>query len=583
MKKKFYKVLGVALTAMLLSSLFVGLAASPAAAGANIWSPFDTPVEGQDGDWFMESSAEAGPGPMDVALDGTLFAYWDVDEDTNLFRSTNGREWTMCGNPTDDIVDVVIVDIVCSSLDADIIYVTGFYDDDDDRNFDPGDGDFYGVFKSKNQGRSFDTLGSLHTSIPEAGEISCMDVGYIEEAAYVFIGTVGDAGTEEGGVYVLQEAVYGGAWTDTLLADATAHGWDAEDTYVWDIAVSREFEEDQMVMAVVLNTDEANTYVSYKYSGGEWGATEDDAVFDPDGAATEVDESTSAVIWLPDDFSSDDTSGMFELYVGIASDDPDEGDVYRIVIDGAFDRDIGGQPVSARNVTALDGVGGVGGELMLAGTDQAIVYYSTAPGGADWDINDKRPTGEMASAIICADDFEDSGEAWVACSGDDGAVSLTHDGGETHNQVGLIDVDCDYIVDFEPSPNYADDDTCFMVTSEDEFPFDSPDGYWLPQDGDSLWKWDGDYWERISHTSLYPTGAPDEYYDISDVEVSPEFATDDVVVFADRDRARGFRSRDGGALFRAALSSPLGVPSNWVTCWLVIDSSTPLSASIVAT
>ena len=47
-------VLGVVLTATVLASLVVGLAASPAAAGANKWTKFKSPVVGLDGDMFMD-------------------------------------------------------------------------------------------------------------------------------------------------------------------------------------------------------------------------------------------------------------------------------------------------------------------------------------------------------------------------------------------------------------------------------------------------------------------------------------------------------------------------------------------------
>jgi hypothetical protein len=73
MKKKIYKLLGVALTATLLASLMIGLGAVPASADpGNRWSDFDTPSSGQRGDWFMDDDLIAGTRIIKQAIDGTL-------------------------------------------------------------------------------------------------------------------------------------------------------------------------------------------------------------------------------------------------------------------------------------------------------------------------------------------------------------------------------------------------------------------------------------------------------------------------------------------------------------------------------
>jgi len=74
MKSKFYKLMGVALTVVLLASLTVGLAGVPAgAASSNLkFVKFDLPQVGADGDYFLTPGTNVGP--IATSPDGELFA-----------------------------------------------------------------------------------------------------------------------------------------------------------------------------------------------------------------------------------------------------------------------------------------------------------------------------------------------------------------------------------------------------------------------------------------------------------------------------------------------------------------------------
>ncbi len=131
---------------------------------------------------------------LTIAIDGTLYAYVNGLTYT-LYKSTDeGRSWSYKGEVTD-----AIVDIVCSSLDADIIYIT--------------DGSH--VYKSADAGASFSKVADTTLPILDDNEsITCLDVGYdAGDEPYVFIATADTDGGDFGGVYYLPEADSEAEWT----------------------------------------------------------------------------------------------------------------------------------------------------------------------------------------------------------------------------------------------------------------------------------------------------------------------------------------------------------------------------------
>jgi len=73
MKRKFSKILGVALALVMVVSMTVVFAA-PVAAGEEELTAVDLPVVGVNGDWFMTPTI-LSLGPIAKAIDGTLYLY----------------------------------------------------------------------------------------------------------------------------------------------------------------------------------------------------------------------------------------------------------------------------------------------------------------------------------------------------------------------------------------------------------------------------------------------------------------------------------------------------------------------------
>jgi hypothetical protein len=143
-------------------------------------------------------------------------------------------------------------------------------------------------------------------------------------------------------------------------------------------------------------------------------------------------------------------------------------------------------------------------------------------------------------------------------------VSRTTTYGRYWNQISLIEAEINRIIDLAVAPDWDSSETLFMLTQG--WMYDSSPHIYMP--ADSLWRWDGDHWERIFHESLL-SGS----FDTMDyVQVSPEFADDNTVCFANVDLGQAYRSTNGGESFSKALSA---IPSSYdASSWLVIDKNT---------
>jgi hypothetical protein len=266
-----------------------------------------------------------------------------------------------------------------------------------------------------------------------------------------------------------------------------------------------------------------------------------------------------------------------ELYVGIDNNGNDGGDVYWIIGTTVYDLDIDGSE-SHTDITDLDGAGNVGDTYLLAGTEEGQVFNSD-DNGDSWGDAAKEPVtnsdGDGDIYVAVAGDYLDSGEAWASAGGNEGGVHFTRDYGDTWNGIGLLDTDMDTIIDIEPTPDWGNSGAVFVVADRswlgDSDPLYPPP--WNDEEGDHLWKYDGEYWERIFHRYLMDDDDEDTY--IYDVEVSPEWESDDTVLFADRNNNRAYRSTDGGNKFKRCHKQPVEPNgfSSQALSWLVIDDS----------
>ncbi len=540
MKKRIYRVLSVALTVMLLTGLLFGLAATPAAAQTgNKWVKYPTPVAGEAGGWFMSPLIKA-LGPLDVAFDNSALycgAWIDANDDDvqdageiHILKSVKGsntymgKTWTETDySETAGISTDLIVDMVCSPLDANVIYVT----------------DGTTVFWSNNGGTTFEALSSPPIITPNT--ITSIDVGYIGTAPYIFAGTAGDTGSAgDDDVYVCEQAVYGMPWAPLSVETERATALSG-DINVFDVKVSRTFSTDQMVIAVV--GDAVDTYLTLKYGGAQWGATVPDTAFHTSAFVTAA--SGDASIALRDTFDSSRTSGNMVVLCGLDTGAAaPNGGLYTFSWDAQAEYT--GNWTKSRTV-------GAGGAANTYDVYDLDVSGTTTQTGM---ITGKM-TGTGPVYVRFAKDYSTTRNVWAVTNGTNLACSFTTASTTfAWNQVSLIQYDIGTITDIQPTADWF-----FMVTTQ------SVTG--LPNyNGDSLWRHDGKDWKRIYHVSKASWGSPPTYFNaFSDVQTSAAWQTDLTVMVGDLTLAnpRSAYSTNGGDAFTVqSTNAAPGAVNNWL-------------------
>jgi len=568
MKKKIYKIMGVALTLVMVLSLFVFAAPVVADPDVNEWSKFSYPDPGSDGDWFYDEDIEY-VGPMALAINGDLYVYayvdgadWGPDEniDSNIFKSDDdGRTWS-----TTDFADELfdddpgfVVDIVCDSEDEDIVYVaTGF-------PWSPG----Y-VYWSEDGGDSFDAMAPDSLDDVRTGIITSLDATYFGGDVHVFVSTSTWGGN--GGVYYINLESYLVGWTDMGL---WAYGSGDYDAFA--INCAPDFDDSRKVYALVCDPYEPETQIVVN-SGteGVWSQFGED-LLDDDEDELEIEWGSN--ICFPDDFDHD------ELFVAVdgAGGDDGHGSVYRVTDEtaayrlGDYDGDVDADFIS------LELTGDIAATLLLAGTAsdygdddyyyEATVLYSTDD-GESWDAADKPPSGTRWTYVLMAEDFADSGEAWAATSGRQCGVSYTIDSGDLFNQISLINTDmCDNIDDVSFYPDYEDSGKLFMASHH--------------HNRYSLWRYDGEYWERVAEEGVLRRVMDLDDADIELVQVSPDILDTDTLYIVDSyiDDVDGpvlFRSDDEGQSWDELRCQPDNIAWPDIGSWIVIDEDTVIVGGV---
>jgi len=494
-------VVGIALTLVLLASLTVGLAGAPAGAdpGTLKFTTLALPQVGPDGGYWAYPDANVGPiavspdgGILFAAVEDTAYDVWA------LMRSNNGGySWRDLTGFTDPhkIVDVVVSP---DYADDPTVFVAT-------ENFVYQSVDGGSHFFQMNQGWATETITDLDVALDGRGRLAIM------------VGTESD-------VYV--------------LSTATGMTWQAQEigtTYdVLTCAFSPFFADDEGIVAVV--TDGTETLVRFAFfytaGGGGWGADIGDASIK--AANGEDIASTGACIGFPDDFDAWGIDNNI-CFVGIDATDVDPlGDVYKIKLgrSSATDLDIRGiittMQLTETNIYSIDVCGDAEAASILVGTDQGV-YRSTDDGG-DWSGADKSPTGEMAQ-VLMSPDFLTSDIAYAATSGTDtSAFSRTSDGGNSWNQISLIDyghLTDGYTVESLAAAGYNADGTLRMVTHASQ--------------GSAVFERTGGHWERIYFADN----------DVSQVIVNGK----DTLFAVDKTAGKIYRSSDMGATWTKTITT----------------------------
>ncbi len=496
MKRKIYKIMGVALTLVMVLSLFAFAAPVAADPDENEWSKFSYPDEGSGDDWFYNPDIDyVGPIAMTVDGEALYCAAYDGSE-YHLFKSEDdGRTWSKTdyyADLYDDYGADQIVDIACDSEDADVVYVA-------DANY---------VYWTEDGGDKWTAVAPESWVIVGApAAINSLDVGYIGGDPFVFVST--GNGSYNGSVYFINQEDYLAGWIN-MDTQSPYSGYD-----VYAVNVAPDFEDSHKIFAVITAATPRTLIVTNTGTEGAWSQFGGDfyLVTGPPSSSPIKIEAASDICF-PGDFDDD------ELLVGVSGAIDGTGSVYRVIEDIAYAYRLGNYDSTVDvDIISLDMTGDVGATLLLAGAqdynadidDSVDVFYSTDD-GEGWDAAGKLPTGDNGMAyVLMAEDFADSGIAWAATSGDECAVSYTIDGGDLWNQISLIDTNMDgEILSFSFYPDYEDSGKLFMVTNED-------------YGDESLWRYDGEYWERVALDNAAVGDA------LRWVEVSPEIGNDETV------------------------------------------------------
>ncbi|MFC1995170.1 Ig-like domain-containing protein, partial [Chloroflexota bacterium] len=365
-------------------------------------------------------------GPIAKSIDGAVYVSGRIGTDNAIFRSDDfGESWERLSDlPTTS--NRWVTDLVCSSIDPDMIYVTNGID----------------IWRTTNAGHTWSILPNMFASLglepglDEDGVITSIDVGYIEENPYVFAAT-STFGSGRGDVYMLEEAVFGIPWSSLEIDTDREEEWEDGAADVYTVAVDPSFESTGMIIAIATNiTDGPSTYITTRKSSELWDKSGSHISLELDDVP--IRQPLRADIWLPWDFDVTDEYVLPLYYASIVSLDPAGGDVFRVLhSEYAEDLDVGFG--TSPSITDIDGIGTTSVTVLLAGGDdgtgEPIVFRSTNS-GMTWAVSSDPPGGDVWAhvarvSLVLHDEFDSNGSALAATGGFDTGISYTEDGGMT--------------------------------------------------------------------------------------------------------------------------------------------------------
>jgi photosystem II stability/assembly factor-like uncharacterized protein len=519
----------ILLPAVLLVSFIVLCPASNADApdDAARWARVGIPSEGEAGKWVLAQGSDVKC--LATAGDGTLYSYVEGLAHT-LYRSEDGgASWLHVGDVSDEIIDIVI-----SPDDPGTAYYATAYD----------------VYRSTDNGTSFHPLPTGPGAITDNIEITSIDVTWYG-SNIIAAGTRDTDASGFGEIYILDEANIFSGWTPTNIGDYD----------VYAVAFSPNYSTDFQLIAVV--TDEIDTFTASRRGSMEWNALTPLTKFSRDNTGVSVLTAAPAAIAFPDNYDASADPPENTYYVGIDTGTGD-GDVYKIACDyprHAVVTDLNaGSIYGAGNldITSLEAAGTCPNVSLVAGASDSPGIYLSFDGGLSWETCRKGPTGETGTRVLLAPDFTTSGLAYAASSGTGSACSISRDGGQTWNQISLIDDIIITIVDIAPSPRYDDDATIFMIT------FGT---------GHSLWRTrKGGGWERVLATGLASADA------LNMVGLPPQYGDGCRTVFVagqSNGQPAVWKSTDDGQDYRRRYSKdPRTGTALFIDAWAISDENT---------
>ncbi len=459
----------------------------------------------------------------DIEIDGVTY---DL-EATELFKSADGgHSWeaTYYSDATDGVVGDAIVDIVCSTVDADVVYVA-----DNDH-----------VYKTEDGGDSWAEGGDYLSARANTEDILCMGVGWDEDDdPRVFVGT------DAGNVWYLYDVVFGADFTDLVLDSP------ATPVNVWGFGISPDFNDDAFQAVLVNDADE--TFIAYHIGSDPegWSSVE---ILDADAANFPSTGGSNPV--FPEDFNGDDFyDEQTELFVGAAGGDgaalDDLGGVWRVYGVDAGDEEVLDNSDLDVNIASLAIVGTLGDTQLLAGEDGDNDVWYSWDDGDDFDqasAEGINPAGGAFDTHVLMDALfdEDEGIGWAATSGLECGLHGTIDGGTSWQGFGLLDTD---ILELRAVEVIVSSPEMVYIVTEDDSGNTS-----------EVFRWDESNWERIYEELLYTTalGVMNAIGVYGDTIVLYDFGTTNMA-----------SSDDGGQIF----AEP-NEPGVNISCLLLVDEDT---------
>ena len=548
-------------------------------------------------------NVSTGPGLPHI---GNWSVYKSVD-DGYTWKDTGLRERTLDPdrNPAtadSDNTDIVAIDISPDWENDNRVYVATQWN----------------VYSSNDGGKTFSTKYAITDSDGNAIDlIICMDVSLDDNGdVTVAIGTSESApGTGTADVYILGE----NGWDVQRIELGFASSLSVfKPANIWAVSFSPNYAEDGVVFAVV--SDAFSTYLCAEsdITVNNWGSYIQNAPFTNKTLGDIL--ASHACMAFAEDYNS--VPAVFVGLTGIAGPlSSPAGDAFRVdLVSGIISTSaasdlnirgldtwtdvysiaVSGPQQSAFILVGLSGVSPFG----PSGTWMGQVHYSNN-GGESW-LQCFKPAAGMsgytvAPIVVMAPDFDIADENAKAYCGNGyiigshantvmfSSFSVSTTQGTTWDGRGLLDHTIndtlgDRINDIQPSPDYDNDSTLFMVTTDHGYippPFGMPTGdfglLWETQDS-------GSHWELILSMTL---AMPLPGMTIDSVRI-PATYPQDPEIFVTGPTTAGLppattkvpnaliaRSTDEGNLFASTLNAPWsgGVPLV-VNSWVVMDDKT---------
>ncbi len=437
MKSKISRILGVALTLAVLSSLCI--VAAPASAATQAWDAFTTP---STTGMMLNTTITAGGPIAQSPVDGALYAYV-LDGGTNkLIKSTDGgRTWKVSGSvgqPT-----AAVVAIAPSPVEANVVfYATAST-----------------LYRSNDGGANFTTV----LNGPTSEVITALDVTKYGGRYVAVVGT--DNATASGGVLFWDE---NDIFNNLNPVGTTSFGYP-----VLALALAPTFTTDRALVAIGIDGTNNMAIVRTNVNGGAW-----DAVVGPvrltttSPIAPSLTAPTAADIAFPSDYNATTNP----VYFACVSDaDAADGGVYRLIGTTATRIDTG---LTWTNL-AVNGAFGPGNTTILVGSSAGAVIKSTNAGFSFSSVT-LRSSVAAPAWVLLDKDYATNGKAYVLNLGAaGGALNVSIDGMVFFNQWSLINVTITGITDLAVAAN----GDMFMITAGSNT---------------SIFRYYGGVWERVN-------------------------------------------------------------------------------------